>query len=126
MTAEGGKWVDRIGGALTADPRYRERDWASLAVVATLVPGTTSVTGFTLDSLGKSQPGTPQGDEIDELFEAFQEATRVDGKPPWKSVLVQIVRNRRKVSVEFEYDDAERWQPSPDRIEEMVSAIRPG
>ncbi len=119
------KLIQQIGSALVADPRYAGRDWDGIAVVAIIEPGVRRVSGYTFDAAGEAEAGTPRNRAIDSLFAELQEATQIADKGPWKSALFQIKRAGMRFAIDFEYDDPMRWKVDPDRMDEILAAIRP-
>jgi hypothetical protein len=124
MTPEANDILMQMGAMLLAEPKYQKRDWISVSVVGIVIKGSVDMTGLTYDSKGEATPGTPGIDFI-ELLENFQAATKVDDKPVWKSVLIQIKKPDLEIKVQFEYENALRWKISPGNIDKMKIALMP-
>jgi hypothetical protein len=124
MNNEANDILMQMGSMLLADPKYQDREWMALSVVGVVIGGSVNMTGFTYDSKGEATPGTPGIDFI-ELLENFQAATKVDDKPVWKSVLIQIKKPDLEIKVQFEYENALRWKVTPGNIDKMKIALMP-
>ncbi|MEV5829244.1 hypothetical protein AB0L25_27155 [Spirillospora sp. NPDC052242] len=57
---------------------------------------------------------------------ALRAAMTEPGEPGWKTCLLQVTRAGMGLSVDFEYDDEERWKVGPGDLERMVETLRPG
>jgi hypothetical protein len=124
MNNEANDILMQMGSMILSDPDYAGEGWVSLSVVGVVIGGSVNMTGFTYDGAGKATPATPGIDFI-ELLENFQAATKVDDKPVWKSVLIQIKKPDLEIKVQFEYENALRWKISPGNIDKMKIALMP-
>jgi hypothetical protein len=125
MNTEANEILMQMGSMLLTDPKYQRREWKALSVVGVVVLGSVDITGFTYDNTGEATPGTPSDDNFIDLLKNFQAATKVDDKPVWKSVLIQIKKPDLEIKVQFEYENALRWKISPGNIDKMKIALMP-
>ncbi len=107
----------RMGSMLLNDKKYQTSEWVALSVVDIMNGGSVNMTGFTYDTSGEATPGTPSNYDFFDLLKDFQEATKVEDKPVWKSVLIQIKKPELDINVDFEYENALRWKVTPGNIE---------
>lgn len=67
----------------------------------------------------------PKGFDVLDKVTVLRSTMTEDGKPAWKSCLIQIKRSEMDMAVDFEYEDADRWRIDPGNLEQMVETLRP-
>ncbi|WP_338663618.1 hypothetical protein VQH23_00325 [Pararoseomonas sp. SCSIO 73927] len=118
--------IHRIGGALVRDPDVVELPWEALALVVTVEPGVVSTSGYAYDERRRPIAFTPsRGSGLVELFRELQEATSDPGGRRWAACLVQVRRATGKMTMQYEYDDVDRWKVTPDNLDTMRAGLCP-
>lgn len=117
--------IHEIGAMIVQDPRYAGRSWASISLVTILDGGSRRMSGFYYDADGEPTPENPGNRQIFDKFRELQAVTRNPGGREWKSALVQIKRETMGITIDFEYDDPQRWKVTPSNIDTKPEELRP-
>lgn len=128
VLAESTRLINEIGTGMVHDPAYLALPWDAIALVVEVADGgaTVSQHGYAYLDDGTIAAEVPEGETLTDLFRDLnREMVAASGKRPWKAALVQIVRATGKMGVEYEYDDASRWQVTPSNWETMREQLRP-
>ena len=111
--------------ALVQDEDINSTQWTDLVIVAQFMPASIKVNGFAYSSAGKPTPTSPSGVEITKKFQALRQAMIEPGKEPWKACLVRIEQPSGKMSIDFEYDQPEKWLIVPSTVRKMGESLKP-
>lgn len=121
--------ITRIGQLLVADPAVSDGQWDGYALVVRYGDGAVArrLSGFRYtDGEGDGyQAATPRDPAIGEAFDALRQATRVHDKAPWDACVLRVRRDTGKLQVEFEYDEPEQWDITPETLATVASRARP-
>jgi hypothetical protein len=117
--------VHRIGGLIVSDPRVGTVERDRYALVAAYGGATLRLSGFAYAADGSHIAATPDSAELADAINALRAATQVEGKAPWQVAVFRIVRDARKVTVHFEYDAPERWDITPQTLDDVATRARP-
>ncbi|WP_194832442.1 hypothetical protein [Nocardia sp. XZ_19_369] len=109
---------------IISNPAYQEVTRDSLTLV-TILDDEQSMFGYVYTDDGNWVARTPDGTDILRMMTELRSAMATPGEGDWKSCLIQIKRADMSLSVDLEYDDANRWRVTPDNFEEMVEELRP-
>lgn len=128
MDASAGKdaLVHEIGRLIAEDDRANTRPWQAYALIVAYDDNMRRFNGFAYDGDGGYAAATPTPEPLGDALDALREATRVDGKAPWQACVVRLVRDTRRITLEFEYDDAARWDITPQTLDAVAESARPG
>lgn len=120
--------VHRIGQLIVADPDVNAAPWNGYALIVRYDDGAVArrMSGFRFQDGGGYEAATPHTGPLGDLLDALRDATRIQGKPPWQACVVRIRRDTRKVTLEFEYDDPQRWDIGPETLDAVMERARPG
>ncbi|HVI58122.1 MAG TPA: hypothetical protein VM619_04500 [Luteimonas sp.] len=114
-----------IGRLLVADRKVAAQPWDRYALVAWHGEGTSTLNGFRYLGDQPGQPATPESLEIEDLLDALREATRVEGRAPWRACVVRLDKVAGKATAEFAYEDADAWRVTPASAAEVARRARP-
>lgn len=117
--------IHEVGAAIVRNPRVTAEPWERYALVVRFDDARVQLTGFAYDDAGRARPATPNGLEIHHKLDALREATSVPDQQAWNACVVRIVRDTRKITVEFEYEHPERWDVTPQNATEIAARARP-
>lgn len=114
-----------IGRLVAGDRKVAAQPWDRYALVAWYGDGTSTLNGFRYVGEQPGQPATPASFELEDLLDALREATRVDGKAPWRACVVRLDKASGKATVDFAYEDADDWRVTPANAAEVARRARP-
>lgn len=114
-----------IGRLIAGDRKVAAQPWDRYALVAWYGDGTSTLNGFRYVGEQPGQPATPASFELEDLLDALREATRVDGKAPWRACVVRLDKAGGKATVDFAYEDADDWRVTPANAAEIARRARP-
>ena len=114
-----------IGRLVAGDRNVAAQPWDRYALVAWYGDGTSTLNGFRYVGEQPGQPATPASFELEDLLDALREATRVDGKAPWRACVVKLDKASGKATVDFAYEDADDWRVTPADAAEVARRARP-
>lgn len=117
--------MTEIGQTVLGDANYVERDWIGIALVFRLF-NRTNMSGYVYDRDGEWEAETPSSFDVLRTAQLLREAMAAAGKGEWKTCLVQIKRPGPKLTIDFDYDDVDRWAITPGNLLERVEDLRPG
>lgn len=117
--------LQEIGHAIIHDPALKGKRWQSLSLVFSASEDSMGMHGYFYTARNKPNPFCPEGDSLFDLFPALQ-AAMLDGEKgsPWLACLLQIMKATKDIKLDFEYEDPDRWQVTPDNYETMPAALR--
>jgi hypothetical protein len=118
--------VHEVGQMIVQDERINEHPWRSLSLVVVL-DSPASMSGYVYDQAGKATPENPEDYGIFDACRRLRDAMQRDNptKRAWRAALFQIQRPDMKATFQFEYDDPQRWEVTPQNVETMPEALRP-
>ncbi len=114
-----------IGRMLVQDPHIASRPWSHLVIVAQMFNDSTKVSGFAYQGSGKALPTGPKNFNVLTKFEDLREAMKEPSRDPWRACLLRIDQSSGNVSVDFEYDQPEKWLITPASVKHMAEQLRP-
>lgn len=120
--------INQLGMLLVTDPAVDAAYWDGYALIARYGEGAIArrLSGFRYLDDGGFEAATPQNDEaVAAALDALREATRVEGKAPWDACVFQIRRDTRRIHAEFEYENPEQWDVTPQTLASVVERARP-
>lgn len=117
--------VKEIGRLIAEDARANAHPWETYALIVAYDDNMRRFNGFAYDGDGGYAAATPTPEPLGETIDALREATRADGKASWQACVVRLVRDTRRLTLEFEYDDPARWDVTPQTLEAVVERARP-
>ena len=94
-------------------------------MVARFGEGVSNVNGFAYQAGGASRPAAPRGAAVLDAFIDLRAATAVDGQADWIACKLHVRRAGGKLSLDFEYEQPDRWKISPANLKQMSEALRP-
>lgn len=74
---------------------------------------------------GGRKPFAIDETELDRTVLAFRNALRDNSGAGWVKTLIQYVRAGRKLNIEYEFDDPDRWSVTPKNAEATIKALQP-
>lgn len=115
--------VLELGRVIVGDPAYAD-PWDALSLVIQL-DQRKRMFGFVYLGNGDWEAQTPDSFDALKLADRLRETMRHQHGSQWKACLVQIHRADLRVLIDFEFDDADRWQVTPANLEARVEELRP-
>lgn len=115
----------QLARAIAADAKLGTLPWDELVLVARFGDGVSNVNGFAYQAGGTSRPVAPRGAAVLDAFIDLRAATAVDGQADWIACKLQVRRAGGKLSLDFEYEQPDRWKISPANVKQMSEALRP-
>ena len=116
-----------LGELVSSHAAYAGSDWAYIALVATITRQRRSISGYVFFSDGHWEaklPRDPQRSVMKGFRRLHDRMAALDGVA-WQQCLLEITRQDQTVSVEFEYDDPDRWSLTPDNLEQILGEAAP-
>jgi len=114
--------VIELAELVSSHQAYSGTDWSYIAIVATFTRQRRSMVGYVFFADGHWEARLPR-DRQRSVMKAFRKLhehmAAVDGVA-WQQCLLEITRRDRTVSVEFEYDDPDRWTLMPADLAEIL------
>lgn len=119
--------IINIGSAIVLDPKFRNLDWDSTAIIFEALDTGWSSHGYIFREDGSWEARTPKDDdfEIYDMTINLQSAMEQQDGKKWLKALVQIKRSDQSVNFTFEYDDYKRWEAGPNNFEEIAVEVKP-
>jgi len=117
--------IVEIGHLIVADHKVSARPWDTFALVGWYGDGVSKLNGFRYVGSAPGEPATPASPAVQARLDDLRDATRVDGKAPWRACIVRLDRGTGKATVEFAYDDADRWEVTPATAARVAQNARP-
>jgi len=117
--------LHEIGSLVIRDKEIMSRPWEHLVLVAQVSNNSTQVNGFAYQSGGKAVPTGPDNFEIVDKFEELRTAMGADDIELWNACLFRLDRDSHKLSIDFEYEQPEKWLITPSTVKEMAEKLRP-
>lgn len=119
------EFLHLIGHGLLQDPEFEDQEWEAIVMIVQLEEGCASVSGFRYDAKDKYTCTVPQdydlGGDAEVLCDMMVEA----GDARWKAILIQLTQPGPEIAIEFEYDDAQRWNIDFADFAQMAKKLRP-
>ena len=118
--------IHDLGHAIVTSEELHEINWDYLSLVISSSEGAIDKTGFFYIN-EEAQPFCADTEDPEELFTLFEEMSNIlyeEEGNILKAVLIQI-SGSGKIETIFEYDDSDRWNITPNNIEEMQEKLRP-
>ena len=115
-----------VGQAIVTDPKVDAEPWDGYALIASYTGAGRTLSGFRYRDGQPPQPATPRSAELDQHIDALRIATQVEGKDPWGACVIRIVSATGKITADFAYEAADRWDITPDKLAEVAERARPG
>lgn len=113
-----------LGQAVLSDDRFANSEWGALALVIQLA-GQESMAGYVYAPSGDWEAAIPASFDVLDHAEALRAAMAAAGKGEWQTCLVQIKWPGPKLTVDFDYDDVDRWAITPANLQTRVEELRP-
>lgn len=120
--------IKQLGRDIVLDPRYRSRHWIGITLIGDLAFGRQGMFGYLYGPDGSCHAELPD-DPDERILDAilYLQAAMIEQRgAQWHQCLIQISRAAQSISIQFEYDDPIRWSASPQNLEQLVEALRPG
>ena len=111
-----------LGELVSSHEAYLGTDWSYIALVATFTSQRRSMFGYVFFEDGRWEAKLPRdpGRSVMKAFRRLHEhMAAVDGVA-WQQCLLEISRTDYTVSVDFEYDDRDRWSVTPDKLQQLL------
>ena len=118
--------IMQIGQKIVSDPKVDAEPWDGYALIASYSDGRRVLSGFRYRDGQPPEPATPRSAELDERIDALREATRVEGKDPWRACVIRIVSATGKITADFAYEAAGQWDIGPATLAGVSERARPG
>ncbi len=120
--------VREVAQLLLDDARLAALDWAALSIV--MRPddgGPASILGYAYADDGEFTATVPDDPQVFDAGRRLREAMAAQNPTgrAWGAMLVQLRRSDLKLRVEFEYDDAARWDVTPANWDSRPQELRP-
>lgn len=117
--------IVEIGRLIVADAKVAAQPWDRYALVAWYGDGVSKLNGFRYVGEEAGQPATPATPELEDRLDELRDATQVDGKAPWHACVFRLDHRTGKATVDFEYENPERWHVTPATAAEIAQRARP-
>lgn len=120
--------IHRIGMLIVTDKVVDAAPWDGYALIVRYdEAGSPSrrIAGFRYRDDAGFDAATPADPALGAALDALREAMRTDRQAPWFACVVQIRHDTRKVHVDFEYDDPQRWDISAATLADVAERARP-
>lgn len=117
--------IVEIGRLIVADAKVAAQPWDRYALVAWYGDGVSKLNGFRYVGEEAGQPATPAAPELEDRLDELRDATQVDGKALWHACVFRLDRGTGKATVDFEYENPERWHVTPATAAEIAQRARP-
>lgn len=118
--------IMQIGQEIVSDPAVDAEPWDGYALIASYTGPGLRISGFRYRDGQPPQAATPQSRELGDHIEALRDATRVDGKDPWRACVIRIRSATGRIGVDFAYEGADQWDITPASLAEVAERARPG
>ena len=118
--------IMQIGQEIVSDPAVDAEPWDGYALIASYTGPGLRISGFRYRDGQPPQAATPQSRELGAHIEALRDATRVDGKDPWRTCVIRINSATGRIGVDFAYEGADQWDITPASLAEVAERARPG
>lgn len=118
--------IMQIGQEIVSDPAVDAEPWDGYALIASYTGPGLRISGFRYRDGQPPQAATPQSRELGGHIEALRDATRVDGKDPWRTCVIRINSATGRIGVDFAYEGADQWDITPASLAEVAERARPG
>jgi hypothetical protein len=125
MRADADDLVQELGAILMEDSDLSASQWEHLVIVAHFSPLTIDVGGFAYLANGKAIPTSPSGVAATKKFQELREAMKEPARDVWQAAIVKIEKSSGSLSIDFEYDNPDKWLISPATVKRMAEALRP-
>lgn len=113
-----------IGRDILALPELSEPDWDTFALAVEPSAEGVELAAFRYTELG---PPVPTARPHDDLYRELHDRIRGIQGEPWDAAVVLLHRMTGRVELRFAYGRAaDAWRLSPDNLERLVEALRPG
>jgi hypothetical protein len=111
-----------LGELVSSHEVCRDTDWSYIALVATFTSQRRSMFGYVFFDDGRWEALLPRdpGRSVMKAFRRLHEHMEAINGGAWQQCLLEISRIDFTVSVDFEYDDPDRWSVTPDKLQEML------
>lgn len=120
--------INQVGMLIVTDPKVDAAHWDGYALIVRYNDGEIArrMSGFRYLDDGSFEAATPQNDEaIGAALDALRQAMRTQDKAPWDACVVRIRRDTRHVKIDFEYDEPQLWDITPQNLNDVVESARP-
>jgi hypothetical protein len=118
--------IQQLFSLLVGDTEVAAADWQHLALVGVVDAEQSRMTGFCYDAAGDYEPAAPRNFEtLAVLRKLRDEMAKADGKAPWKTCLIRVGRVGGTISVDFEYDDPNRWVINRSTLRQRADELNP-
>ncbi|MFD4434230.1 hypothetical protein, partial [Nocardia sp. NPDC058497] len=89
-----------VAESIMENKKYQD-EWASSTLVTSFAGGTRSIFGYTYFEDGSWTARTPDGFSVMRNITALRKAMSEEGKPDWKSCLVQLKKTDMSIKDDF-------------------------
>jgi hypothetical protein len=117
--------IVEIGRLIVADGKATAQPWDRYALIAYYDGSVSKLNGFGYSGDGRGKPATPETFELEDRLDELRDATRIEGREPWRVCVLRLNRGTGKATVDFEYDDPERWHVTPRTAADIAERARP-
>lgn len=117
--------IVEIGRLIAGDRKVAAQPWDKYALVAWYGDGMSTLNGFRYVGNEPGQAATPEAFDLEDRIDALREATRVEGRQPWRACVVKLDKGTGKATVDFAYEDADLWRVTPANAAEIARRARP-
>jgi hypothetical protein len=116
--------VIALAELISSHEAYQDTDWSYIALVATITRQRRSMFGYVFFADGHWETKLPRDPQrsVMKAFRKLHERMATNDGVAWQQCLLEITRPDQTVSVEFEYDDPQRWSLTPANLEELLGA----
>ncbi len=117
--------IVEIGRLIVADGKATAQPWDRYALIAYYDGSVSRLNGFGYSGDARGRPATPETFDLEDRLDELRVATQTEGKAPWRVCVFRLNRDTGKATVDFEYDDPERWRVTPATASEIAERARP-
>ncbi|MCY1399813.1 hypothetical protein D3C76_279320 [compost metagenome] len=102
-------------------------EWSEFSLVVTVddPDRCSQCYGYAYSDSGDWYAATPKVRDIENSVISYREALRADYEVGFKKILFQFNKKTRRVNVQFEFEDSDRWKITPSNLDEMIATLRP-
>lgn len=114
--------VIELGTLISSHPSYDGTDWSYIALVASFSGGRRSMFGYVFFADGHWEARVPRDPErtVMKAFRRLHEQMEIEDGVVWLQCLLEITKAEHTITVDFEYNDPDRWSVTPANLQEVV------
>jgi hypothetical protein len=119
--------VHEIGQMIVSDEEIAIEAWDKLAVVVHIGDSAREMNGFLYSGDAAPRPSTPGTSGLLRSFRNLREAMFAEGrsKTKWQACVAKIDAESGEITMDFEYENPEKWLVTPSTMKAVAELVRP-